>query len=229
MGLYILLDGIPSYNFPFCLTERPIIPGTKQEIDKQQLPHRDGSLVIKRGFLDRPISLEFNILENRNIKHDVRLFKAYFFDKKTLQFSDDDVYYKINSVEIDEFENEIEEYGIGTVKFDLEPFDYACIDPIIVSNEEKLVNLGTHEALPKIVIKGKGDITLMFNSQKVQLIGISDYVVLDSDLLIAYRKNDESMDEKMIGEFPIFKEKYIKVSWTGNISELKIEPRWRFK
>lgn len=229
MALYILLDDVPSYNFPFCLTQRPKIPGTKQEIDKETLPHRDGSLVIKRGFLDREITLEFNILENRNIKHDIRLFKAYFFNKNKLQFSDDDVYYRINSVEFDDFENEIEEYGIGTVKMDLAPFEYAVISPIFVEKGEKLINLGTHEALPKIKIEGKGDIKLSFNSQKVELIEIDDYVILDSDLLLAYRKKTEAMDYKMIGDFPVFKDQYIKVDWTGNITKLTIEPRWRFK
>lgn len=229
MSLYILLDGIPSYNFPFCLTERPKIPGTKQEIEKHQLLHRDGSLVIKRGFLDRQITLEFNILEDRNIKNDIRQFKAYFFDKKTLQFSDDDVYYKINSVEISEFDNEIEEYGIGTVLMDLEPFDYAVTSPIFISKPRSIKNFGTHNSLPRITIYGTGDIKIYFNEQMLELVGIENYIILDSDLLLAYREKNESMEYKMIGDFPVFKEGNIAINWWGKVTKIKIEPRWRYK
>lgn len=229
MSLYILLDGIPSYHFPFCLTERPKIPGTKQEVEKYNLPHRDGSLVVKRGFLDREISLEFNILEHRNVKQDIREFKAYFFNKRTLQFSDDDVFYKINSVEVSDFENEIEEFGIGTVKMDLEPFEYAVTSPIFISEPSKINNLGNHESLPKITIYGNGDFTLYFNDHKLKLTGVENYIVLDSDLLLAYREKTESMDYKMTGEFPIFKEKNIHINWSGKVQKMKIEPRWRFK
>ena len=229
MGLYIILDGEPSATYPFCLTQRPNIPTTKQEVEKMTLPQRDGSLTIKRGYLDRDITLEFNILEDRNIKQDIRYFKDYLLGKRTLQFSDDDVYYRINNVEVDDFQNEIEEYGIGTVKMDLEPFEYAVTSPIFLYEHERLINIGTHDALPKITIYGIGDIKIMCNNQSVEFIGITDYITIDSELLLAYRKNNEKMDYKMIGEFPIFSGKYVDISWTGNVEYLEIEPRWRYK
>lgn len=232
MALYILLDGIPSYTYPFCIKERPVIPGTKRKIEKQSSFGRNGSIVRKGGYEDRPLQISFNILENRNIKKDIRNFKAYLLNKKFLQFSDDDVYYKINNIEIGDFENEIEEYGDGVVSFDLEPFDYAVVSPVFISPDDiypSIKNIGNYEAEPRITVLGKGDVELLFNGQKVQLKGVVDQVVLDSDLKLAYRNKLESWENKMIGEFPVFKDELIHVEFKGNIKQIKIEPRWRYQ
>lgn len=228
MSLHILLDDIPSTNFPFCISERPVIPGTKRRIKKEELAFKDGSITTTLGFLDRSFSIEFNILEERNIKQDIRYFKAYFFDKKTVRFSDDDVYYRINFVEFGDFDNSIEQLGTGSILFDIEPFDYALTSTYHINEPQTINNIGTYQAKPRLKIFINGNATLHFNNQSVQLSGITDYIVLDSELSLAYREKNEQLESKMIGKFPYFDTGPIDISWTGNVKKIEVEARWRF-
>lgn len=226
---YALLDNIPTNTTGFEIAERPVIPANKQVIEKVQVQTRHGSLIKKRMFQDRTISIVFNILEERNIKHDLRLFKGLLSNKKTLQFSDDDVYFKINNIEFGDFDNEVEFYGYGTVVFDIQPFDYAVTPPRFLYQPETLYSMGTIEADPLISIFGQGDIDLHINEQVIQLKGVRDFIHIDCDLKEAYRENDEGMENRMIGKFPQLLIGNTDVSWKGNVEYVVIEPRWRYR
>lgn len=226
---YALLDNIPTNTTGFEIAERPLIPANKQIIEKVQIQTRHGSLIKKRMFQDRTLPIMFNILEERNIKHDLRLFKGLLSNKKKLQFSDDDVYYRINNIEFGDFDNEVEIYGNGVVTFDIEPFDYASTPPRFLYEPTTLYSMGTIEADPLISIYGQGDIDLHINSQVIQFKGVRDFVHLDCELKEAYRETDEGMEDRMIGKFPQFEIGNTDVSWKGDVTKLVIEPRWRYR
>ena len=82
------------------------------------------------------------------------------------------------------------------------------------------------QARPLITITGSGDITLLIGTQIIQLSGIEDGIVLDSELQEVYW-NDTLKNSCMTGEFPVLGEGNTAVSWTGgSISEVRVTPRW---
>ena len=222
-----LLDNIPSSDFKLAPTFRPDIPTPEQVVESINVDGRHGSLTRLGAFKDIDFPIEYNILEMDNIKPQLRKIKGYFFGKKTLQFTDDDVYYKIKSLQITETDNQIEEYGLFTVQFICDPFQYEKNTIKIITQSSTLINIGTVESEPLIKVFGTGNIKISINDKSFQILSLTDYISIDCELKETHR-NKASRNKNMVGEYPVFKVGNNIISFTGSITKLEIEPRWRY-
>ena len=80
---------------------------------------------------------------------------------------------------------------------------------------------------PVITVYGTGDITLMVGTTIVELEGITGSITLDSELQEAY-SGTTGMNSAMSGEFPLLKPGMNAISWSGEVSKVEIQPRWRY-
>lgn len=222
-----LLDNIPSSDFKLAPTSRPDIPTPEQDVEMIEVEGRHGSLTKLGKFKDIPFDIEYNILEDMNIKPLLRRIKGYFFGKKKLQFTDDNVYYKIKSLKISETNNEIEQYGLFTVSFVCDPFQYELDQEIRLNKPSSIINRGTIESEPLITIFGNGNIELQVNGKPLYLTDVEEFISLDSELKDAY-KNNFAKNYLMIGEFPVFEVGENNIYWSGKVTSVVIEPRWRY-
>ncbi|MFQ6340401.1 phage tail protein [Bacillus sp. AF62] len=225
--LDIGIDTELASDYRICMVDRPVIPTAKQKVKHIEVPGRHGSLTKKGAFEDVPLKMKFNLLEDETIKPLIRRIKAWFLNGKTLYFTDDEVYRKIKSVEIGDIANEIEEYGEFEVAFTLDPFEYVATVPLVLTKPASILNFGTVEASPKVEIHGNGDVRMMVNDVAFQIKGVEHAVIVDSELLEAYA-GTTPMNPNMIGEFPLFKVGENTLTWTGAVTKLIIEPRWRY-
>ncbi|WP_002145576.1 hypothetical protein [Bacillus cereus] len=215
-------------DYHLCMVERPNIPTAKEKVEFIDVPGREnGSLTKKNGYEDVTFKITFNLLEDYNIKPLLRRIKAWLLNAKILSFTDDYVYRKIKSVEIGDIDNEIEEYGKFEVTFKANPYEYAIEQPITITNPVTIMNQGTLHSLPKLTIYGTGNITIQINGISFQVKGVNPFVIVDSDLMECYY-NTTPMNDKMVGKFPIFKNDENTISWTGSVSKIDIETRWRY-
>lgn len=76
-------------------------------------------------------------------------------------------------------------------------------------------------------MNGSGDITLNINNQNIYLFDVVDYVEMDSQDE-EYHKNFLPIENGMAGEFPLFEVGSNTISWTGDVTSLEIDGRWRF-
>ena len=90
-----------------------------------------------------------------------------------------------------------------------------------------IVNPGNVYSEPLITVYGSGDIHLTVGSYIVSLEDITDNIALDCRLMEAYR-DYELMNEHMTGDFPRLRPGSNVISWTGNVSRVVIQPRWRY-
>ncbi|WP_329764353.1 distal tail protein Dit [Bacillus nitratireducens] len=215
-------------SFGVYIVGRPVIPTAEQEIEHIIVPGRHGSLTKKGAYKDVPLKVKFNLLENENIKPLIRRVKSLFINGETLFFTDDEVYRKIKHVKIGDIVNDIEEHGEFEVEFTLDPFEHVTTVPIVLTKPENLLNPGTIESAPKLVIYGGGDVTITINDVSFRIKGVAYSVTIDSDLLEAY-VGTTSMNSKMIGEFPLFKPGTNTISWSESVTKIIVEPRWRYK
>lgn len=222
--LKTLLDGQFPDNLPFCLTERPIIPTPDMDYDDIEIPGRDGTLTIENGYKNITIPCEYNILEDYNVKALTRKIKAFFLNKKTLRFSDDTVFYKIKKIQFSDIENDIEEYGLFKITFELDPFQYELTSAFDITKPGIITNPGSYKSLPYLKIYGSG--TLVINNQSIIIQDVADYIELDCDIGNAY-KGQLDMNEHMRGEFPFFKVGENSISWSGNITKISGHGNWR--
>lgn len=123
----------------------------------------------------------------------------------------------------------------ATVINPLQSYNYAngeVIEPnkTIEINKTKefiIVNTGTVESLPRLKLIGTGDITLTINGRSFSILGLTDYIVVDSELVDAYR-DTELMNNKMVGEFPILDVGENLIRYEGNLIAIEIMPNTQF-
>ena len=116
-----------------------------------------------------------------------------------------------------------------TVNFRCKPFWYiAGVQDITLSTSGTMVtNPGSVFSEPVITVHGSGDITLMVGMSIVELEGVDGNISLDSSLQEAY-SGAILMNDKMSDDFPVLKPGANAVSWSGNVTDVVIAPRWRY-
>jgi len=213
------IDGIPE------------IPTPEQRIEQTEVGFRDGELVRKKGFKNIPIPVDFNILASDETKSKLRLARAWLMSAETIRFSDDDVYYKVKNVQIEPADFEAVHYAVLPVVFECESFQYALPTELtLTTSGTSLQNPGTYVSRPLIKIYGSGSIKLTVGATEVALKDIVDHIILDCDLMEAYKDETSPLSRNylMSGKFPELAVGSTKISWTGTVREIVIDPRWRY-
>ncbi|KPU55746.1 MULTISPECIES: phage tail domain-containing protein [Bacillus] len=227
--LELIIDNIPASDYELCLVERPPIPTPKRKIIKHEVEGRDDGALTELGeYEDINLSVELNILlDEESLKTKLRFIKVWLLEAKTLSFNDEDVFYKVKYVEIDDIENEIEEYGKFEVGFTLGPHAYFTYSSLEITGPEIVYNPGTYKSNPFLKIYGSGEIKMTINDKTFLLKDVNQYVIVDSQMMECY-KDTSPQNHKMIGDFPFFQRGANNISWTGNVSKVEIEGRWRY-
>lgn len=124
----------------------------------------------------------------------------------------------------------LKKYGRTVLTFKLKPYKRKIgVKPITVTNGMTIENNGTRIAKPLIYIEGAGDINLKNNGQDwLVLRAVDQEITVDSELMEVYR-DTRPQYTKMVDIKPMFPLLYKgnnKITWTGNITKLEIEPRW---
>ena len=100
-------------------------------------------------------------------------------------------------------------------------------DITVTQSSSVVTNPGSVYAEPVITVYGSGTITLMVGTTIVELENISGLVVIDSVLKEAYM-GTTLMNDHMTGEFPVLVPGVNGISWTGSVSQVVIQPNWRY-
>jgi len=99
------------------------------------------------------------------------------------------------------------------------------LDPVEITSGEFLSNPSSIAARPVIEIEGSGDVTLLVGDQTVQLTGLEGGIILDGVLQEAYW--DGILENaKMSGDFPVLGAGDTAISWTGDVTALRVTPHW---
>lgn len=223
-----------SRDLGLAIEHRPNIPIAEKDIRQIYVPNRNGSLTEDLGtYRDIEISITFGFKakDRDNFGYKCRMIKMWLLNiqDNKLSFSDDEVYYKVKNIKFDEegIERGLRTLGKFTVTFVCDPFSYLDSELItITKNNSTIYNYGTFESQPYIKIFATGDITLNINDRFIKFINVEDCIELDSEMMECYKGN-KNCNNKIYGEFPILKTGKNNISWTGNVSKIEINPRWR--
>lgn len=216
----LIIDGISSSEYGFCLFERPNIPTPERDVEHVQIRGRNGSLVKKYGWLDIEIPVQLNLLSD-DLKSDLRAFKAVILNAQEITFTDDNGFYKVNNVRMSDIENEVAEYGLFDVAFVCKPFLYVLVPKVTLSAPGTIYNPGTENAEPYIKVTGSGLITLDIDGRDI-LLNLTNYVEIDTEKGYAH-KGTAGADNLVNGYLPILTPGYNNISWTGTVQTVEIE------
>lgn len=121
------------------------------------------------------------------------------------------------------------------VNFRCKPFWYdddapeTVVQPTAGSSSGMLTmnNPGSVPSEPIITVTGSGEITLFVDMTIVELSDVNGEITIDSVLQEAY-SGLTSMNSCMSGDFPTLPPGNSTISWTGNVTYLKVQPNWRY-
>lgn len=225
---FSLDNKITGTSLLVAMSERPKIPTTEMDMEETQIDGRDGGLHEKKGYKTRDFTLSLNLLEDFNIKKQIRIIKGKLMNATTFSFSDDDVFYKIINVKIGDIENEIEEYGLFDVSFTIDPFDYLKSPKIeVLTSAGSITNPGTYFSRPSIKVFGSGESSITINKKLIKVNLQHAYQVIDSELQESYYLTTNT-NALMDGAFPLLDVGKNDISWTGGITKVEVEGRWRY-
>lgn len=224
------INGVYTDEYKVKPKNRIEIPTPEQDVVHKEIRGRHGSLTRKYGFKDILLPVHFTI-HQESFKKTFRKAKVHLFNAKTLVFDDDnEVHYKVKSVQIETAENLVERFGEFTVIFTLDPFQYET-NPIQTITSPTTLNNQGYESAPyiKCFVSGTGKIYI--GEQTLTINGVNGTIEIDSAMMNAYRNENgliTNLNDKMIGDFPVLVEGNNRISFDGDITKLEINPRWRW-
>lgn len=228
----IIIDNVFATQFDLHIVDRVNIPVSQKEIETISIAGRNGTLTKELGFLDRSITVNFNFKtrnRNDNMSKRIRNITSLLLNAKKISFTDDkEVYYKVKAVSVSDIERTLRMLGSFSVAFTVDPFAYYSPNSkILLTSHSKIYNIGTYESEPYIKVFGSGNVTLNINNKELTLKDVNEYIEIDSELKETLKDN-VSKNDKKVGEYPKFLIGENTISWSGNITKIEIEPRWRF-
>ena len=118
--------------------------------------------------------------------------------------------------------------GAATLTFKTKPFKYSFNGQrkITITGAASIYNPEDWEAFPYIKIVGNGDITLSVNNTSFAFTGVDGYIEVDSDIQSCFKGTELRNNKANFANFPKLSAGKNNISFTGNVSEIIIVPRW---
>ncbi len=224
--------GIDSSNINgLIICELPPISKPKMKTSITKIDGRDGDIIDELGYESYTKSISIGLARN----YDIDEVMKYFTGTGELELSNepDKVYYSTIFDKIDY--QKLINFKKATVKFYTQPYKYLKNEPEIdidcnVENSKIVNNVGLEIAKPIITLYGSGTVELLINNYgyfRYTFPDGEDEVVIDSLKEEAYL-NTEYKNRNMIGEFPLLDPGDNTVTWVGDLTRIKIQPKSRW-
>lgn len=101
----------------------------------------------------------------------------------------------------------------------------------ITASPHTLTNPGTYKSAPRIKVEGTGDVVLTIGTQIVEIEGLEDGIIVDSELGDCFNLTESALLNSKVtlmdDDFPTLAPGENIISWTGNVTKITITPRWR--
>ena len=212
------------------VTELPPITKPRMRTQVLTLDGRDGSIITPLGFEAYKKKIKIGLTKG----YDLDNLIAWLTGASTLTLSNEaDKYYNAQIVESIDFEKLLR-FKTAEITFEVQPFKFSTTERSKTFDtagiqQIKITNAGNYKSKPTMTIKGSGTINFYLNGQQQFTLELqeNDSVTLDSAEQEAYDSNG-LRNRIMDGNFIVLETGSNTLSWTGTITEIKIErfSRW---
>jgi len=223
-------NGIRSTVYGIHVAEHPPITVPAERVSYTEVPGRPGSLTTLEGtdvYDDLLLTVNCFIDSPDRISE----ISAWLKGAGTVTFANRQggFYYARVSNQI-EFSKILRgnPHRSFSIIFRCKPFFYLTeVESInLLESSGIITNPGNVYSEPLVTVYGTGEITLMLGSIILELAEIDGSITMDSELQEAY-SGDTSLNHCMAGEFLKLQPGHNAYSWSGDVTNITIEPRWR--
>ena len=226
---WFTFKGIDSREMGVIVTAMPETVRAERRIESITVAGRNGSLHTDEGVYESyDRTMECALIKRAKLDE----ITAWLVGSGGMTFSTEpDKVYRVtiaNKISIAQMMRVFQKFQ---VILDTQPFKYsvnATGDALELTAPTTIRNSGTVYSEPLITVYGSGDITLTINGADFPLYGVQESITIDSEMMEVF-KEDTNQNGKYGGvEFPRFEVGKNEISWTGNVSKIKVQPRWRW-
>ena len=226
---WFTFKGIDSREMGVIVTAMPETVRAERRIESITVAGRNGSLHTDEGVYESyDRTMECALIKRARLDE----IAAWLVGSGEMTFSTEpDKVYRVtiaNKISITQMMRVFQKFQII---LDTQPFKYsvnAAGDALELTAPTTIRNSGTVYSEPLITVYGSGDITLTVNGADFPMYGVQESITIDSEMMEVF-KGDTNQNGKYGGaEFPRFEVGKNEIRWTGNVSKIKIQPRWRW-
>jgi len=213
------------------ICELPPITKPKLRTSVTKIDGRDGDIIEELGYESYTKSIKIGLARNYNIDEVMK----YFTGAGTLVMSNEpDKVYNCRILEKVDYEKLLR-FKTAIVKIHTQPYKYLKDEEPIelaITEETSLIvtNKGLEKSKPIITLTGSGTIELNLNNSTLfQYTFPEDEtgVVIDSLEEEAYL-DGVYKNRNMLGIFPVLEVGENTITWTGTLTNIKVEPKSRW-
>lgn len=226
---WFTFNGVDSREMGVIVTAMPETVRAERRVESITVAGRNGSLHTDEGVYESyDRTMECALIKRARLDE----ITAWLVGSGEMTFSTEpDKVYRVtiaNKISIAQMMRVFQKFQ---VVIDTQPFKYsvnAAGDALELTAPTTIRNSGTVYSEPIITVYGSGDITLNINGEDFPMYGVQESITIDSEMMEVF-KGDTNQNSKYGGaEFPRFDVGKNEISWTGNVSKIKIQPRWRW-
>ncbi len=226
---WFTFKGIDSREMGVIVTAMPETVRAERRIESITVAGRNGSLHKDEGVYESyDRTIECALIKRAKLDE----IAAWLVGSGEMIFSTEpDKVYRVtiaNKISITQMMRVFQKFQIV---LDTQPFKYsinAISDTLDLTAPTVIRNSGTVYSEPLIAVYGSGDITLTINGTDFPLYGVNESITIDSEMMEVFKGNANQNSKYGGVEFPRFEVGQNEISWTGNVSKIKIQPRWRW-
>ena len=214
------------------ISSMPDIVKPKRRENEITIPGRNGALHIDEGCYEGyNLSVECGKRGTENLKDIVGWLDG---NGDLILSTEPDKVYRARISNVISSSDVIYLYNSFLVQFNVFPFKYSTsavnsyADNFTLTSPCVVFNKGSVYAEPIIRIYGTGNIILTINSMDYGILGVEEYIIIDSEMMEVYKGNINYNNKFSAMEFPRFEVGENSISWTGNVTKIEIEPKWRW-
>lgn len=226
---WFTFKGIDSRDMGIIVTSMPETVRPERRMESITIAGRNGTL-----HTDEEVYESYDRTMECAIKKRAKLdeIAAWLVGSGEMRFSTEpDKVYRVtisNKISISQMMRMFQKFQVimdtQTFKYNINPF----ADELTLTAPTIIRNGGTVYSEPIITVYGSGDITLNINGVDFPLYGVSESITIDSEMMEVF-KGTANQNSKYGGEtFPRFEVGENAISWTGNVSRVEIQPKWRW-
>lgn len=237
---FFTYNGRSSEKFGLHIEKKDVFSAPEYDASFTSIPGRSGDLIVSnRRFSNiRVTYMVFLARKNVSALSDtLRAVKGWLYSEPDRYHEISDSYdtgyirYGVISGSLD-IEEQFNRLGLFTVTFNCKPFKYSTegLQEIAVESGGVLDNREAFTAKPLVALKGSGNFSLTLQSagynKTWSFKGISSGIVCDSEQMNFYY-GGALLNDKVTGDgFPELPPGKTTLTVNGDVSEIKVIPRW---
>ncbi len=229
MEPYFIFKGKKSKDFGILISEMPDIVKPQRREQEVTIPGRSGVLTIDENAYE---SYTLSIACGKRGTSRLTSIVAWLDGSGDLTLSTEpDKVYRARVSNAIYISDVIYLYNSFLVQFKVFPFKYSvnqADEERTLTTPTTIYNHGTVYSEPTITVYGTGDITLTINGTNYGLLGVDGYMTINSEMMEVYKDAEYKNNSFEAMVFPRFDVGENRISWTGNVVKVEIEPRWRW-